>query len=48
MAVALLGVLLSGATAVTINPARGDARTRADVEALGPWLDWAWAQARAA
>ncbi|CAM4455484.1 Long-chain-fatty-acid--CoA ligase [Mycobacterium basiliense] len=32
---ALLGVLLAGGTVVTINPARGDARARADVAALG-------------
>lgn len=31
---ALLGVLLGGATVVTINPARGEDRTRADVEKL--------------
>ncbi|KQH77467.1 AMP-dependent synthetase [Mycobacterium gordonae] len=31
---ALLGVLMSGATVVTINPARGDERTRADVAGL--------------
>jgi long-chain acyl-CoA synthetase len=30
----LLGVLLSGATLVVINPARGDDRTRADIESL--------------
>ena len=33
--VALLGVLLGGATVVVINPSRGDDRTRADVEQLG-------------
>lgn len=32
---AFLGVLLSGGTVVTINPARGDERTRADITALG-------------
>lgn len=32
---ALLGVLLSGGTVVTINPSRGDDRTKADVEQLG-------------
>lgn len=32
---ALLGVLLSGATVVTINPSRGDDRTKADIEQLG-------------
>lgn len=32
---ALLGVLLSGATVVTINPLRGDDRTNADIEQLG-------------
>jgi long-chain acyl-CoA synthetase len=32
---AFLGVLLSGATVVTINPSRGDERTRADIAALG-------------
>ncbi|OBJ85676.1 AMP-binding protein [Mycobacterium asiaticum] len=31
---ALLGVLLGGGTVVTVNPARGDERTRADIEAL--------------
>ena len=31
---ALLGVLLSGGTVVTINPARGDDRARADITAL--------------
>lgn len=31
---ALLGVLLSGGTVVTINPSRGDDRTRADIAAL--------------
>lgn len=31
---ALLGVLLGGGTVVTINPSRGDERTRADVAAL--------------
>lgn len=31
---ALLGVLLGGGTVVTINPSRGDDRTRADVTAL--------------
>jgi long-chain acyl-CoA synthetase len=31
---ALLGVLLAGGTVVTINPSRGDQRTRADIEAL--------------
>ncbi|OBA78640.1 AMP-dependent synthetase [Mycobacterium sp. 1164966.3] len=31
---ALLGVLLSGGTVVTINPSRGDERTRADIAAL--------------
>lgn len=31
---AFLGVLLSGATVVTINPSRGDERTRADIAAL--------------
>jgi long-chain acyl-CoA synthetase len=31
---ALLGVLLGGATVVTINPARGEDRTRSDVEKL--------------
>ncbi|MCV7260088.1 class I adenylate-forming enzyme family protein [Mycobacterium shimoidei] len=31
---ALLGVLLSGATVVTINPVRGDERTRADIDQL--------------
>jgi acyl-CoA synthetase (AMP-forming)/AMP-acid ligase II len=30
----LLGVLLAGGTVVVINPARGDERTRADIEAL--------------
>ena len=33
---ALLGVLLGGGTVVTINPSRGDDRTRADIEALDP------------
>ncbi|MDP7723464.1 class I adenylate-forming enzyme family protein [Mycobacterium sp. TY814] len=32
---ALLGVLMRGATVVTINPSRGDERTRADIAALG-------------
>ena len=32
---ALLGVLLGGGTVVTINPSRGDDRTRADIAALG-------------
>lgn len=32
---ALLGVLLGGGTIVTLNPARGDDRTRADLAALG-------------
>jgi long-chain acyl-CoA synthetase len=32
---ALLGVLLAGGTVVTINPSRGDERTRADIAALG-------------
>jgi long-chain acyl-CoA synthetase len=32
---ALLGVLQGGATVVVINPARGDERTKADVEQLG-------------
>jgi long-chain acyl-CoA synthetase len=32
---ALLGVLLGGATVVTINPSRGEERTRADIEQLG-------------
>ncbi|ORV16646.1 class I adenylate-forming enzyme family protein [Mycobacterium celatum] len=32
---ALLGALLSGATVVTINPSRGDDRTKADIEELG-------------
>jgi long-chain acyl-CoA synthetase len=32
---AFLGVLLGGGTVVTINPARGDERTRADIAALG-------------
>jgi long-chain acyl-CoA synthetase len=32
---AFLGVLLGGGTVVTINPARGDDRTRADIAALG-------------
>jgi long-chain acyl-CoA synthetase len=32
---ALLGVLQSGATVVVINPARGDERTKADVNQLG-------------
>ncbi len=32
---AFLGVLLAGATVVTINPSRGDERTRADIVALG-------------
>lgn len=31
---ALLGVLIAGGTVVVINPARGDERTRADIEAL--------------
>lgn len=31
---ALLGVLMSGATVVTINPSRGDERTRADIAGL--------------
>jgi long-chain acyl-CoA synthetase len=31
---AFLGVLLGGATVVTINPSRGDDRTRADIDAL--------------
>ena len=31
---AFLGVLLAGATVVTINPSRGDDRTRADIDAL--------------
>lgn len=31
----LLGVLLGGGTIVTINPSRGDDRTRADIAALG-------------
>ncbi len=31
---ALLGVLMSGATVVTINPSRGDERTRADIAEL--------------
>jgi long-chain acyl-CoA synthetase len=31
---AFLGVLLGGATVVTINPSRGDERTRADIAAL--------------
>jgi long-chain acyl-CoA synthetase len=31
---AFLGVLLGGGTAVTINPSRGDERTRADIAAL--------------
>jgi long-chain acyl-CoA synthetase len=31
---AFLGVLLAGATVVTINPSRGDERTRADIAAL--------------
>lgn len=31
---AFLGVLLSGGTVVTVNPSRGDERTRADVESL--------------
>ncbi|OBK26920.1 AMP-dependent synthetase [Mycobacterium asiaticum] len=31
---AFLGVLLSGGTVVTVNPSRGDERTRADIEAL--------------
>jgi long-chain acyl-CoA synthetase len=34
-AAAFLGVLLAGGTVVTINPSRGDDRTRADVAALG-------------
>lgn len=33
-AAALLGVLAAGGTVVVVNPARGDDRTRADVEAL--------------
>ncbi|OBI92458.1 class I adenylate-forming enzyme family protein [Mycobacterium sp. 1245805.9] len=32
---AFLGVLLGGGTVVTINPSRGDDRTRADIVALG-------------
>jgi acyl-CoA synthetase (AMP-forming)/AMP-acid ligase II len=32
---AFLGVLLGGGTVVTINPSRGDERTRADITALG-------------
>ncbi|MDV3126574.1 AMP-binding protein [Mycobacterium sp. 21AC1] len=32
---ALLGVLAAGGTVVVINPARGDDRTRADINALG-------------
>lgn len=32
---ALLGVLIGGGTVVTINPSRGDERTRADIAALG-------------
>ena len=32
---AFLGVLLGGGTVVTINPSRGDERTRADIAALG-------------
>ncbi len=32
---AMLGVLLGGGTVVTINPSRGDDRTRADIAALG-------------
>ena len=32
---ALLGVLLGGGTVVTINPSRGDDRTRDDIAALG-------------
>lgn len=32
---AFLGVLLGGGTVVTINPSRGDDRTRADIAALG-------------
>ena len=31
---ALLGVLLGGGTVVTINPSRGDGRTRTDITAL--------------
>src|SRR5215218_9026234 len=31
---ALLGVLLGGGTVVTVNPSRGDDRTRADIAAL--------------
>ncbi len=31
---AFLGVLVAGATVVTINPSRGDDRTRADIDAL--------------
>src|SRR5262249_38691594 len=33
-AAALLGVLLGGGTVVTINPSRGDDRSRADIDAL--------------
>src|SRR5437899_11185983 len=32
---AFLGVLLGGGTVVTINPSRGDDRTRVDIAALG-------------
>src|SRR5437660_7895147 len=32
---AFLGVLLGGGTVVTINPSRGDERTRSDIAALG-------------
>ncbi|WP_204080713.1 class I adenylate-forming enzyme family protein [Mycobacterium riyadhense] len=32
---AFLGVLLGGGTVVTLNPARGDDRARADIDALG-------------
>lgn len=32
---AFLGVLMSGGTVVTINPSRGDERTRADIAGLG-------------
>jgi long-chain acyl-CoA synthetase len=34
LAAAFLGVLLGGGTVVTINPSRGDERTRADITAL--------------
>lgn len=34
----LLGVLLSGATVVTISPLRGDARIKADIDQLSPPL----------